>query len=320
MIRQYFVFNTPQYREYDQRDRPGVRRGRPRALVLRPAEPAGADRPAPARQRHRHGREPAARARCPAPHPSRAATSSGYAGTPGEQAIINAMLAGRTGRPADSFGALGSLMYGPVVRGPEVRLMSRNSTTTAAAVKLGIFTICSVLVTGLLAAIMGNIGFGGGKEYKAVFSTASMLQKGDDVRIAGVNVGEVREVEHYDRTQALVTFRIKDEIELTTASRAEIRFLNLVGDRYLALEQGASTRRRGARGRRHHPDRPDQPRAGPDRPVQRLPAAVPGAQPPAGQRPEPEPRPGAPGRGRHRRRAGAEDRLADQHRWPTATS
>jgi phospholipid/cholesterol/gamma-HCH transport system substrate-binding protein len=119
--------------------------------------------------------------------------------------------------------------------------VSRNSTTTAAAVKLGIFTVISLLVTGLLAAIMGNIGFGGGKEYQAIFSTASMLQKGDDVRIAGVNVGEVREVEHHDRTQAIVTFRIKDEIELTTASRAEIRFLNLVGDRYLGLEQGASS-------------------------------------------------------------------------------
>jgi phospholipid/cholesterol/gamma-HCH transport system substrate-binding protein len=119
--------------------------------------------------------------------------------------------------------------------------MSRNSVTTAAAVKLGIFTVCSLLVTGLLAAIMGNIGFGGGVEYKAVFSTASMLEKGDDVRIAGVNVGEVREVEHYERTQALVTFRIKDEIELTSASRAEIRFLNLVGDRYLALEQGSDS-------------------------------------------------------------------------------
>lgn len=118
--------------------------------------------------------------------------------------------------------------------------MSRNSTTTVAAVKLGIFTIVSILVTGLLAAIMGNIGFGGGKEYRAIFSTASMLQKGDDVRIAGVNVGEVREVEHYERTQAIVTFRIKDEIELTTASRAEIRFLNLVGDRYLGLEQGTA--------------------------------------------------------------------------------
>ncbi len=117
--------------------------------------------------------------------------------------------------------------------------MSRNSTTIAAAVKLGIFTICSVLVTGLLAAIMGNIGFGSAHEYQAVFSTASMLEKGDDVRIAGVSVGEVKDVEHHDRNQALVTFRIKDEVHLTTASRAEIRFLNLVGDRYLALEEGS---------------------------------------------------------------------------------
>jgi phospholipid/cholesterol/gamma-HCH transport system substrate-binding protein len=117
----------------------------------------------------------------------------------------------------------------------------RDQVTAAAAVKLGIFTVCSVIVTGVLAAIMGNIGFGGGAEYHAVFTSASMLDKGDDVRIAGVNVGEVRKVEHYDRTRALVTFRIKDEIELSSASRAEIRFLNLVGDRYLALEEGSDT-------------------------------------------------------------------------------
>ena len=119
--------------------------------------------------------------------------------------------------------------------------MSRNSTTVAAGVKLLIFTIVSILVTGLLAAIMGNIGFGAGKTYKAIFSNASMLQKGDDVRVAGVNVGEVKKVEHYDRTEALVTFRVKADVPLTTASHAEIRFLNLVGDRYLALEQGADT-------------------------------------------------------------------------------
>lgn len=117
--------------------------------------------------------------------------------------------------------------------------MSRNSTTIAAGIKLGVFTVVSVLVTGLLAAIMGNIGFGGGTTYRAVFSSASMLEKGDDVRVAGVSVGEVKKVEHYDRTQALVTFRVKTDVPLTTASQAEIRFLNLVGDRYLALEEGA---------------------------------------------------------------------------------
>jgi phospholipid/cholesterol/gamma-HCH transport system substrate-binding protein len=44
-------------------------------------------------------------------------TASGYAGTDAEKAIVNALLAGKTGRPADSYGALGSLLYGPVVRG-----------------------------------------------------------------------------------------------------------------------------------------------------------------------------------------------------------
>ncbi len=65
-----------------------------------------------------------------------------------------------------------------------------------------------------------------------------MLEKGDDVRVAGVSVGEVKKVEHYERSEALVTFRVQSDVPLTTASRAEIRFLNLVGDRYLALEQG----------------------------------------------------------------------------------
>jgi phospholipid/cholesterol/gamma-HCH transport system substrate-binding protein len=114
----------------------------------------------------------------------------------------------------------------------------RNAVTIAAGIKLGVFTVVSILVTGLLAAIMGNVGFGSGTEYQAVFTSASMLQKGDDVRVAGVSVGEVKEVEHHERTGAIVTFRVKSDVPLTTASRAEIRFLNLVGDRYLALEEG----------------------------------------------------------------------------------
>ena len=43
--------------------------------------------------------------------------ASGYAGSPADQAVINALLASETGRSADSYGALGSLVYGPVVRG-----------------------------------------------------------------------------------------------------------------------------------------------------------------------------------------------------------
>ena len=117
----------------------------------------------------------------------------------------------------------------------------RNAVTIAAAVKLGIFTVVSIMVTGLLAAIMGNFGFGASTEYKAIFSNASMLEKGDDVRVAGVSVGEVKSVEHYERSKALITFAVKSDLPLKTSSTAEIRFLNLVGDRYMALEEGAAT-------------------------------------------------------------------------------
>ncbi len=115
---------------------------------------------------------------------------------------------------------------------------TRNTVTMVAAVKLGIFTACSLVVTTVLAMIMGNFGFGSTTEYKALFSSASLVTEGDDVRIAGLTVGSVKDVKVYDRTRALVTFVVKDDVPLTRASRADIRFLNLVGARYMAISEG----------------------------------------------------------------------------------
>ncbi len=117
-------------------------------------------------------------------------------------------------------------------------MSGRNTTTIVAGIKLGIFTLSSILVTGLLAVIMGNFGFGSQTTFHAVFTSASMLQPGDDVRVAGIPVGEVKSVDLYQRGQAKVTFKIGADVPLTEASRAEIRYLNIVGDRYLALEEG----------------------------------------------------------------------------------
>jgi phospholipid/cholesterol/gamma-HCH transport system substrate-binding protein len=117
-------------------------------------------------------------------------------------------------------------------------MASRNTVTTVAAVKLGVFTAVSLVVTTVLAMIMGNFGFGSTTTYKAMFSSASLLQKGDDVRIAGLTVGSVKSVKIHDRNDALVTFSVKSDVPLTTASHADIRFLNLVGDRYMSLSQG----------------------------------------------------------------------------------
>ncbi len=117
--------------------------------------------------------------------------------------------------------------------------VSRNTKTTVAAIKLGIFVLVSVIITGTLTAIMGSFSFGSETEYKADFSSASMIKKGDDVRVAGVNVGSVRNVQIKDRDMAEVTFKVKNDLPLSTQTRASIRYLNLVGDRYMSLEEGA---------------------------------------------------------------------------------
>jgi phospholipid/cholesterol/gamma-HCH transport system substrate-binding protein len=115
MIRQHFVFNTPQYREYDRRDRPiyGEVGHGPWCLGLpNPPEPIG---PQPLRDGTPQDNNPPSSTAPPSPVP----TQSGFAGSPADQEIINALLADRSGRSVDTYGALGPLMYGPVVRGGE---------------------------------------------------------------------------------------------------------------------------------------------------------------------------------------------------------
>lgn len=116
--------------------------------------------------------------------------------------------------------------------------MKLSRTTVTAGAKLAVFTAVSLLVTGTLVAIMGKLGSGPTHEYTAIFTNASLITEGDDVRVAGVVMGQVESVEIHDTTQAEVRFSFTQDLALTEASRVEIRYLNLVGDRYLAVLQG----------------------------------------------------------------------------------
>jgi phospholipid/cholesterol/gamma-HCH transport system substrate-binding protein len=62
---------------------------------------------------------------------------------------------------------------------------------------------------------------------------------GDEVRIAGVRVGTIRSVEIADKDKAVVEFGIDPDVNLTQNTTATLRFRNLVGQRYMALEQGS---------------------------------------------------------------------------------
>ncbi|QTZ93284.1 MCE family protein [Streptomyces auratus] len=111
--------------------------------------------------------------------------------------------------------------------------------TAAPLVKFSIFAAVTLLATALLAATIVNVDFTPKDTYKAVFSDVTSLEKGDDIRVAGLRVGEVEDIEIKDRTLAEVTFSVTEDRPLLTSTRAVIRFRNLVGQRYIALTEGA---------------------------------------------------------------------------------
>jgi phospholipid/cholesterol/gamma-HCH transport system substrate-binding protein len=75
--------------------------------------------------------------------------------------------------------------------------------------------------------------------YRALFSNVGGLKSGDFVRIAGVEVGKVGDLTIGRDNLVGVEFEVDDSVVLTQSSRAVVRFDNLYGDRYLALEAGA---------------------------------------------------------------------------------
>jgi phospholipid/cholesterol/gamma-HCH transport system substrate-binding protein len=108
----------------------------------------------------------------------------------------------------------------------------------APLVKLAIFTVVTVTATALLAISIANVNLSDTEDYTARFSDATLLMPGDDVRIAGVRVGQVEEVGIVDRKQAEVTFSVSANRTLPKNVTAQIKFRNLVGQRYVALTQG----------------------------------------------------------------------------------
>ncbi|QZY44715.1 MULTISPECIES: MCE family protein [Mycolicibacterium] len=110
--------------------------------------------------------------------------------------------------------------------------MTRSAATL---VKFTAFGLVMALLTAFLFLVFSDTRTGAANEYTAVFKDASRLKTGDTVRIAGIRVGTVKDVELQADRSVLVTFDADRSTVLTTGTNAAIRYLNLVGDRYLEL-------------------------------------------------------------------------------------
>jgi phospholipid/cholesterol/gamma-HCH transport system substrate-binding protein len=105
-------------------------------------------------------------------------------------------------------------------------------------IKFAVFGTVMLVLTAFLFMAFGQYRSGSTSDYSAVFADASRLKSGDSVRVAGVRVGTVKDVSLQADRSVLVDFDADRDIVLTTGTKAAVRYLNLVGDRYLELVDG----------------------------------------------------------------------------------
>ncbi|BBX41783.1 MCE family protein [Mycobacterium simiae] len=116
--------------------------------------------------------------------------------------------------------------------------------TRATLIKFAAFAVVMAILTSFLFFIFGQYRTGATNGYSAVFSDVSRLKPGQSVRVAGIRVGTVDSVSLRPDKKVVVKFDADRSIVLTEGSRAAVRYLNLVGDRYLELIDGPGSSKR----------------------------------------------------------------------------
>lgn len=112
---------------------------------------------------------------------------------------------------------------------------------SGAAWRLAVFIVVALFGMFALLTVFAQFRFGDARSFRAVFTNITGLETGNFVRIAGVEVGKVGDIRLNSDSTVTVEFSADDSVVLTEGSRAAIRYDNVIGGRYLALEQGAGS-------------------------------------------------------------------------------
>jgi virulence factor Mce-like protein len=111
-------------------------------------------------------------------------------------------------------------------------------------IKLIIFAIVTIMASYVLISTITNAGYGTQVTYRAQFSDVTGLVEGDEVRIAGVRVGQITSIglaPSKDRPVAQVDLQVQKSVPVPDGVQATIRYRNLVGQRYIALTEAGGS-------------------------------------------------------------------------------
>jgi phospholipid/cholesterol/gamma-HCH transport system substrate-binding protein len=105
--------------------------------------------------------------------------------------------------------------------------------------RLGIFFALALVVAIIVLEMVGAADFfQRGYQIYGTFKNAQELNKGDLVKMAGVEIGRVEEVALVDG-QARVTMKIQGKYKIKSDAKALIKFTGLMGQNFVAIEGGS---------------------------------------------------------------------------------
>jgi phospholipid/cholesterol/gamma-HCH transport system substrate-binding protein len=111
----------------------------------------------------------------------------------------------------------------------------RNSLET----KLGIFVVITIFSAVLIIENFGGAeAFKHGKHISAQFDSAQDLKVGDRVKMAGVEIGRVEDIELVTNKVSVV-MRLSPKAVVKTDSKATIKFTGLMGQNFVAIDFGS---------------------------------------------------------------------------------
>lgn len=106
-------------------------------------------------------------------------------------------------------------------------------------IRLGIFSVVLLFFSVAIVVVFGQMRFDRTNSYTAEFTNVSGLRSGQFVRASGVEVGKVKDVKLvHDGHRVQVKFDVDRKVPLYQSTTAQIRYLDLIGNRYMELKRG----------------------------------------------------------------------------------
>jgi phospholipid/cholesterol/gamma-HCH transport system substrate-binding protein len=104
---------------------------------------------------------------------------------------------------------------------------------------VGIFAILGIVALAVLSISLGKISLFPPPGYTlyASFDNISGLKVGDQVQLAGVQIGKVVDIE-IKNNQALIAMRINEGVKIDDEAIAAIKTSGIIGDKYVSIQLG----------------------------------------------------------------------------------